>query len=88
WGDAASTRPGLVRHALSLHPDVLPAAVIVVGDTTRDVECAKVNGCRVLAVATGATSKDELLQAGADIVVDDLADPAPLFTLIDDAGAT
>ena len=85
WGDAAPTRPGLVQHALSLHPEVQPAAVIVVGDTTRDVECAKVNGCRVLGVATGASSKHELTLAGADVVVDDLKDPTPLLGLIDGA---
>lgn len=82
WGDAAPTRPGLVEHALRLHPDVRPEAVIVVGDTPRDVECAKVNGCRVLGVATGASSKQELALAGADVVVDDLVDPTPLFDLI------
>lgn len=87
WGDAAPTRPGLVEHALRLHPGVQPEAVIVVGDTTRDVECAKVNGCRVLAVATGASSKHELALAGADVVVDDLADPTPLFRLIEGARA-
>jgi len=85
WGDAAPTRPGLVQHALRIHPGALPEAVIVVGDTTRDVECAKVNGCRVLAVATGASSKHELTLAGADVVVDDLKDPTPLFSLIDAA---
>lgn len=87
WGDAAATRPGLVEHALRLHPGMLPEAVIVIGDTTRDIECAKVNGCRVLAVATGADSKQELLLAGADLVVDDLKDPAPLLSLIDGARA-
>lgn len=88
WGDAAPTRPGLVEHALRLHPEVLPNSVIVVGDTIRDVECAKVNGCRVLAVATGASSRDELVHAGADLVVDDLADPTPLFSLIEGARAS
>ncbi|HEY6728086.1 MAG TPA: HAD family hydrolase [Polyangiaceae bacterium] len=83
WGDAAPTRPGLVERALRLQPGVLPEAVIVVGDTTRDVECAKVNGCRVLAVATGTNSRRELALAGADVVVDDLKDPTPLFSLID-----
>ena len=87
WGDAAPTRPGLVEHALRLHPEVVPEAVIVVGDTPRDVECAKVNGCRVLGVATGASSRHDLVLAGADLVVDDLQDPTPLFSLIDSARA-
>ena len=87
WGDAAPTRPGLVREALRLHPEVLPDNVIVVGDTTRDVECAKVNRCRVLGVATGASSKQELIEAGADVVLDDLSDPTLLLSLIEGVNA-
>lgn len=82
WGDAAPTRPGLVREALRRHPDADPRQAIVVGDTTRDVHCAKVNGCRALGVATGASTKAELLAAGADVVVDDLVDPTPLLELM------
>ncbi len=81
WGDAAPTRPDLVRHAMQLtgHP---PDAVIVVGDTPKDVHCAKVNGCRVLAVATGSCTKRELLEAGADHAVDSLDDPSPLLAML------
>jgi len=82
WGDAAPTRPGLVKRAMELERHSQASSVIVVGDTVRDVHCAKANGCRALAVATGSSSSRDLLEAGADLVVDDLSDPAPLLGMI------
>jgi phosphoglycolate phosphatase-like HAD superfamily hydrolase len=42
---------------------------IVIGDTPRDIACARADGVRCVAVATGPFRADELL--GADVVVDD-----------------
>ena len=47
---------------------------IIVGDTPRDVECAHIYGAMCIAVATGPYSYDDLIEAGADYVVDDLSD--------------
>ena len=60
-----------------------PRDVVVIGDTPRDVECAHAHGCIAFAVATGAHSVDELVRTGADVVVPDLSDPAPLYALLD-----
>ena len=46
-----------------------PERVVIVGDTVRDVEAARTNGCRSLAVATGRDSAEVLAAAGADRVV-------------------
>ncbi|RJQ52222.1 MAG: HAD family hydrolase [Nitrospiraceae bacterium] len=51
-----------------------PKDCVVVGDTPRDVRCAKVHGARCIAVATGPYSKEDLLNTDADIVFDSLAD--------------
>ncbi|MBO6513169.1 MAG: HAD hydrolase-like protein [Phycisphaerales bacterium] len=51
-----------------------PESVVIIGDTIHDVSCAKDNGCRVLAVATGHAGFDELVDAGADRTVEDLTD--------------
>lgn len=56
--------------------------VILVGDTPRDVECARQAGCRVLAVATGHYRLEELQACGPDAAVSDLGDPSPLEELI------
>ncbi|UCD36558.1 MAG: HAD hydrolase-like protein, partial [Nitrospiraceae bacterium] len=46
----------------------------VIGDTPRDVRCAKVHGARCIAVATGPYSREELLKTEADLVLDSLAE--------------
>lgn len=46
---------------------------IVIGDTPRDVYCAKICGATCMGVATGPYSIDELVEAGADYVVKDLS---------------
>ena len=45
---------------------------IVIGDTPRDVECAKIHGAYCIAVATGPYSIEDLLKTDADIVLDSL----------------
>lgn len=46
---------------------------VLVGDTVLDVKAGIEGGARVIAVATGIYSRDELAAAGADVVLDDLA---------------
>lgn len=88
FGDEAPTRPDLVELAMRkyerLHghrPD--PRRVIVIGDTPRDVHCAKAHGCIAFAVATGQHPIEELLECGADVAVEDLADASPLMALLE-----
>lgn len=47
---------------------------IVIGDTPRDVECAKVHGAVSVAVATGPYPYDTLLNSGADMVLRDMSE--------------
>jgi phosphoglycolate phosphatase len=87
FGDDGRTRPDLVALALRRCHErfawvPVPRHVIVIGDTPLDIECAHAHGCIALAVATGRHSAGELRAAGADVVVLDLSDPAPLFDLI------
>lgn len=75
WGDMAKTRPGLVPVALAqLTHKVDPRDVIVIGDTVRDVHAAHENGALCLAVTTGGSTRAQLEQAGADVVLDNLED--------------
>jgi phosphoglycolate phosphatase-like HAD superfamily hydrolase len=48
--------------------------VWIVGDSPHDVRAAKANGARVLGVATGNCSAEDLLAGGADVVMPDLSD--------------
>lgn len=79
WGiDAAARRDlppvAMRRHRELLGRDVAPEQVAIIGDTPHDVDCAKHNGCRVVAVATGSFSVEQLSRAGADLVVETLED--------------
>jgi phosphoglycolate phosphatase-like HAD superfamily hydrolase len=85
YGDSAPNRAAVAQVAL----DRLSAAgwrphhgeVWVVGDTVRDLACARAIGVRCALVATGRSTVDELTGLGADIVLPDLSDPRPLLNL-------
>lgn len=53
----------------------------VIGDTPHDVTCGRAIGARVLAVATGSHSVDQLQSSLPDHVVSDLTDTEQLLTL-------
>jgi phosphoglycolate phosphatase-like HAD superfamily hydrolase len=46
----------------------------IIGDSIYDVECAQKNGLRCLAVATGKTSKDKLIEANPEFIEEDFSD--------------
>lgn len=52
---------------------------IIIGDTPRDVECAKVHGAIAVAVATGPYPYETLLETGADIVLKDISGLIPFI---------
>ncbi|MEX2213595.1 MAG: HAD family hydrolase [Phycisphaeraceae bacterium] len=88
FGDEAPTRPDLVVLAMQKYlkqhgRPIDPKRVIVIGDTPRDVHCARAHGCIAFAVATGHYDAKTLREAGADFVVESFVDPAPLLRLID-----
>jgi phosphoglycolate phosphatase-like HAD superfamily hydrolase len=55
---------------------------IIVGDTPRDVECAHIHGAICIGVATGPYSANDLMEAGADHVFEDLLDHDSLFDFL------
>jgi phosphoglycolate phosphatase-like HAD superfamily hydrolase len=61
---------------------VEPHDIWVVGDTERDLGCARVAGARCLLVATGGTGRDELASLQPDAVMDDLSDVDAAFALL------
>jgi len=79
WGPDAATREALVpvaleRHAAHTGARIDPKHVTIVGDTLRDIACARANGCRVLSVATGMVAADELAADEPDLLLGDLTD--------------
>ena len=55
---------------------------VVIGDTPRDIDCAKAYGALAIAVATGNYPVGALEKAGADIVFHDLSDTGAFLTAL------
>ena len=51
-----------------------PSQVVVVGDTEHDVACARANGFRAVAVASGFVSREVLERSAPDALLGDLTD--------------
>jgi phosphoglycolate phosphatase len=85
YGDSAPNRAAVARVALDRlsaagwQPDL--GEVWIVGDTPRDLACARAVGVHCALVATGRRTLEELAGLGADIVLPDLSDPRPLLNL-------
>lgn len=82
FGDEAPDRNELaklaVRRAAERH-GVPRERCIVVGDTEHDVACARAAGAKVVAVATGSQTSEQLAACGPDLLVDDLGDAAAVL---------
>ena len=86
FGDSAASRAAVAQVAIDRltaagwRPDL--AEVWIVGDTPRDLACARAVGVRCALVATGRTPIEDLAGLGADVVLPDLSDPRPLLDLM------
>lgn len=74
YGEDGPHRPDLVPAALSratAHAgrSFAREETLIIGDTRHDIACAQAHGIPMLAVATGRTSEQQLVAAGADWVV-------------------
>lgn len=87
FAEDGETRDDLPHAALKqwrnlVGPTADPCHALIVGDTPRDIRCARENGCRVVAVATGHYDIAALRACGPDHVVADFLDPTPLLELL------
>lgn len=74
--------PVAVERFRVLHKqDVEYRDCVVIGDTPRDVECAKIYGAYSVAVATGPYLYDSLLASGADMVLRNISEMDCSFIL-------
>jgi phosphoglycolate phosphatase len=87
FGDLHFDRDDVAREALAqarthLDPQMTPDRIWVIGDTPLDVRCARAIGAKVLAVATGLHSLDQLEEASPDLALSDLADSSSFLELL------
>jgi phosphoglycolate phosphatase-like HAD superfamily hydrolase len=88
YGSDAYPRGSLLMRVRHLASEKYGASVehvpaVYVADSERDIEAAALGGARCLAVATGRATVAELHDAGADLVLTDLADTGQVLTAVD-----
>lgn len=66
-----------VKELFEFEPN--PSRFVIIGDTPRDVECAKKAGMKSVALTTGKFTQEELGKGGPDIILDDLSEPEKWF---------
>ncbi|MCE7936079.1 MAG: HAD family hydrolase [Chlorobi bacterium CHB2] len=75
--------PIALRRAATLHQHPFqPNQALIIGDSHRDIECARANGLRSMAVATGGLSLEQLRQHGPDYAVSNLFDESPIHDFL------
>jgi phosphoglycolate phosphatase-like HAD superfamily hydrolase len=62
--------------------EVAPDDTWVIGDTARDLACARAAGAHCLLVATGGSPLSELARLDPDVLLPDLSDVAAVFDLL------
>ena len=87
FGEESANRDDLGRIAMTrARQRCVPSAAleraVVIGDTPHDIACARAAGLRMLAVATGFYSVDELKAAGADVALPDLTETARVMEML------
>lgn len=87
YGDHSGDRFRLVQFAIArtgakLGIGFTPEDTVIIGDTPHDVEGAHKAGATAIAVATGTSTRAELLKAGADHALENLSDGSRLVELI------
>jgi phosphoglycolate phosphatase len=88
FGEESAQREELARLAMQrAESRQVPASVrdrtVVIGDTPHDIACARAIGARVLAVATGGYTLEQLVDAGGDLVLPDLSDTRRVLEFIE-----
>ncbi|MDA0642070.1 HAD family hydrolase [Nonomuraea ferruginea] len=58
------------------------ANTVMIGDSARDVQAARIGGAGMVAVASGRATAAELREAGADIVLPDLSNAAEVVAAV------
>jgi phosphoglycolate phosphatase len=71
------------RAAEKYGTDIGVDSTVYLADSGRDVEAARIGGARCVAVASGRSTAGELREAGADLVLDDLADTRSVVAAVD-----
>ncbi len=86
YGDHHLDRDDVAREAWravrEIHPQAAIESTWVIGDTPSDIRCARAIGAKVLAVATGIFSVEELAPHAPTLLLQDLSQPEHVVRLM------
>ncbi|MFD0203892.1 MULTISPECIES: HAD family hydrolase [Saccharothrix] len=84
YGSVSEHRPALVLEAVRLATakHTREFRSVVIGDTPHDVDAALHHGAVAIGVATGRSSAEELREAGAHVVLEDLSDTTTVLRAV------
>ena len=76
--------PAIAAERINAHLglDLTPDRFVIVGDTPRDISCARHFGARVVAVGSGQHTVDQLREYSPDILLTDLSDTSAVIGLL------
>lgn len=76
--------PAIAANRAEQHFGHVPSGhdVVIIGDTPADITCGQTIGAKAIAVATGSYSADDLRDAGAYLVLDDLMETSRILDVI------
>ena len=76
--------PAIAAQRINEHMslNLAPEKFIIVGDTPRDIKCARHFGARVVAVASGQHTSEQLSQHKPDALLEDLSDTKAVIRLL------
>lgn len=91
FGDNHLERDEVAREALRVitdrHVEFTPERIWVIGDTPADVQCGRAIGAKVIAVATGIFSYEELEKTEPDYLYHDFSDTDQFISILDNHSA-
>jgi phosphoglycolate phosphatase len=87
YGDVSQVRADLVpvarqNAAWRYGADFSGTATVLIGDTPNDIEAAATAGAGSVGVATGSFTMQQLMDAGAEVVLPDLTDTAAVISAV------
>jgi phosphoglycolate phosphatase-like HAD superfamily hydrolase len=71
------------RFSRQLGQELRPDRFVIIGDTPRDISCARYFGARVLSVASGRHTVEDLESLGPDAVLPSLTDTGQVIQLLE-----
>ncbi|MCE9583860.1 MAG: HAD hydrolase-like protein [Planctomycetes bacterium] len=87
YGSDNEDRNALVPHALRRFREkgrhFSAERTVIIGDTPKDIACARAHGAKAIAVATGGHRLDDLKPCAPDLALPSLANPQPLLDFLD-----